>query len=150
MRNHEKPSRNKGELRFAVQAWCISCQIDSRFQETNSLGWAVSSSTHADGKSCGYVAVVGWISMNSIIFHWHFSDFSDFSHDFWIFFFSHSPTAQVGVDSFGLGILVGVFGTISTIAAVLQGNPARQGPVFFARWWWNTSILEDFGTSKWH
>lgn len=27
---------------------------------------------------------------------------------------------QVGVDSFGLGILVGVFGTISTIAAVLH------------------------------
>lgn len=88
--NHEKPSRNKGELRFAVQAWCISCQIDSRFQETNSLGWAVSSSTHADGKSCGYVAVVGWISMNSIIFHWHFSDFS---HDFWTLFFpfTNSP-----------------------------------------------------------
>lgn len=33
------------------------------------------------------------------------------------------PDAQVGVDSFGLGILVGVFGTISTIAAVLQGHP---------------------------
>eukprot|EP00913_Durusdinium_trenchii_P022656 g21279.t1 len=29
-------------------------------------------------------------------------------------------TAQVGVDSFGLGILVGVFGTVSTIAAVLS------------------------------
>ena len=67
-------------------------------------------------------------------------------------FFSHSPTAQVGVDSFGLGILVGVFGTISTIAAVLQGNPVGSAgtAVFFARWWWNTSsILEDFGTSKW-
>ena len=35
----------------------------------------------------------------------------------------------MGVDSFGLGILVGVFGTISTIAAVLQGNPVGSAGV---------------------